>query len=106
LASSGELFSKSRGKRRALVAIVAVLVLLALGVAAGLHYATRSIQERVLGALGPESEVREVKVGLHEVELLGVRVGAPRAGLRTRRCGPSAWCSRRSCARSSPIGWS
>jgi hypothetical protein len=78
LASSGAVFPKSRRTRRALLALLGLVVLVGLGVLGGLHYATRSIEERVLRALGPGSEVREIKVGLHEVELLGVRVSAPK----------------------------
>jgi hypothetical protein len=64
--------------RRPLLIGLGVLVVLALAVLGALHYATRSIEDRVLKALGPESEVEAVKVGLHEVRLVGLRVKAPK----------------------------
>ena len=69
---------RSRGWRRALVITVAVLAVLGIALAGALHYATRTIEERVLQALGPESEVDDVQVGLHEVRLTNLRVKAPR----------------------------
>ena len=67
----------SRKVRRALLVAVAVLALVGVAVAGALHYATRTIEERVLKALGPESVVEDVQVGLHEVRLVGLRVKAP-----------------------------
>lgn len=64
--------------RRALLIALGVLAVLGVVFAGALHYATRTIEDRLLKALGPESEVEEVKVGLHEVRLTGVRVKAPK----------------------------
>jgi hypothetical protein len=58
--------------------VLGLLALIGVGVLAALHYATRSIEERVLRALGPESEIGEVRVGLHEVALNDIRVKAPK----------------------------
>jgi hypothetical protein len=63
--------------RRTIAIGLAVLAVLVVVVAAALHYATRTIEDRVLEALGPDSTVEDVKVGLHEVRLVGVRVKAP-----------------------------
>ena len=57
---------------------------------AGMHFAARSVKESIQQALGPEGEVAEIKVGLTSVEILDVRIKAPRgwpsdSTLRARR---------------------
>lgn len=69
--------TSTRVRRTVLIAL-AVLVVLGLAFAGAIHYATRTIEARVLEALGPDSEVDEVTVGLHEVRLSGLRVKAPK----------------------------
>ena len=64
--------------KKALLVAAGVLAALALAVVAGLHYASRTIEDAALKALGPESEIQEVNVRLTDIELLGVRVGAPK----------------------------
>ncbi len=54
-----------------------VLCLLALGMAFGLHLATRALQTRVQAALGPTGEVAEVVVHWSSIEMRGVHVRAP-----------------------------
>ncbi|HEX2829831.1 MAG TPA: DUF748 domain-containing protein [Burkholderiales bacterium] len=67
----------SRVRRTALI-VLAVLAMLGLAFVGAIHYATRSVEARVLEALGPDSEVDAVTVGLHEVRLAGLRVKAPK----------------------------
>jgi Domain of Unknown Function (DUF748) len=81
--------SEPKYKRWILIAGVAVAVLILAGVA-GMHFAARSVKESIQQALGPEGEVAEIKVGLTSVEILDVRISAPRgwpsdSTLRARR---------------------
>jgi hypothetical protein len=76
--------------KKPLLILVAVLGVIALAIVGGLHYASRTIENVVLKALGPESEMKEAKVRLTDVELLDIRVGAPKgwpadSSLRARR---------------------
>lgn len=64
-------------KRIALV-LLALIVLLAAGAAAGLHFAAKTLQDQVRQALGPESEVGEISLGWSTVEVRGVRVPGPK----------------------------
>ena len=64
--------------RRTVLIVLAVLAVLGIAFAVAIHYATRTVEARVLEALGPDSEVDEVTVGLHEVRLAGLRVKAPK----------------------------
>jgi hypothetical protein len=68
---------------------VVVAVLILAGVAA-MHFAARSAKESIHEALGPEGEAAEIKVGLTSIEILDVRIKAPRgwpsdSTLRARR---------------------
>ena len=76
-------------KRWIFIVGLAVAVLILTGVA-GMHFAARSVKESIQQALGPEGEVAEIKVGLTSVEILDVRIKAPRgwpsnSALRARR---------------------
>jgi hypothetical protein len=81
--------SALKHKRWILTAGVVVAVLALAGVVA-MHYAARSVEESIHEALGPEGEAAEIKVGLTSVEILDVRIKAPRgwpsdSTLRARR---------------------
>jgi hypothetical protein len=76
-------------KRWILIVGVVVAVLTLAGVAA-MHFAARSIKESFQEALGPEGEAAEIKVGLTSIEILDVRIQAPKgwpsdSTLRARR---------------------
>ena len=76
-------------KRWLLIVGVVVAVLLLAGVVA-MHFAARSVKESIQEALGPEGEVAEIKVGLTTIEILDLRIRAPRgwpsdSTLRARR---------------------
>lgn len=64
-------------KRIALV-LLYVIVLLAAGAAAGLHFAAATLRDQVRQALGPESEVGEITLDWSAVEVRGVRVPGPK----------------------------
>ena len=81
--------SALKHKRWILTAGVVGAVLALAGVVA-MHYAARSVEESIREALGPEGEAAEIKVGLTSVEILDVRIKAPRgwpsdSTLRARR---------------------
>lgn len=63
--------------KRILQALVILLVLLGLGAVLGLHFATKSLQGQVQKALGPDSEVGEIKLGWSAVELRDIRLHSP-----------------------------
>lgn len=70
-----------------IVAAAAALVLAAIG---GMHLAARSVERSIRAALGPEGEAAEIRVGLTRIEILEVRIRAPRgwpsdSTLRARR---------------------
>ena len=76
-------------KRWLLIVGVVVAVLVLAGVVA-MHFAARSVKESIQEALGPEGEVAEIKVGLTTIEILDLRIKAPRgwpsdSTLRARR---------------------
>ena len=76
-------------KRWILVVGVVVAVLVLAGVTA-MHFAARSVKESIQEALGPEGEAAEINVGLTSIEILDVRIKAPRgwpsdSTLRARR---------------------
>jgi hypothetical protein len=76
--------------KKPLVIAFAVLAAIVVALFGALHYASRTIEDAVLAALGPESTLGEVKVGLTGVELLDIRVPAPKgwpaeAALSARR---------------------
>ena len=59
------------------ISAVAVAVLILAG-AAAMHLAARSVKDSIQEALGPEGEAAEIKVGLTTIEILDVRIRAPR----------------------------
>ena len=76
-------------KRWILIVGVVVALLILAGVA-GMHFAARSVKESIQEALGPEGEAAEIKVGLTSIEILDVRIKAPKgwpsdSSLRARR---------------------
>jgi hypothetical protein len=65
-------------KRRWLLIVGAVVaVLLVVGIAV-MHFAARSVKESIREALGPEGEAAAINVGLTNVEILDVRITAPK----------------------------
>jgi hypothetical protein len=64
--------------KRAAIIVVAVLGVSAAAVMIGLHFATKELKSQVEQALGAESEVQEIVVGLSSIELRGIRIRAPK----------------------------
>ena len=62
--------------RRWLLLAIFLIGLPLIGFAA-FQYAIHTLRTQVEKALGPQSEVREIKVGLNGVEILGLRIKAP-----------------------------
>jgi hypothetical protein len=76
--------------RRWLLIVGVVVVMLTIAGVAAMHFAARSVKESIQEALGPEGEAAEIKIGLTSIELLDVRIKAPRgwpsdSTLRARR---------------------
>jgi hypothetical protein len=76
--------------KKALLILLSIVAVVGIAIVAALHYASRTVEDVVLKALGPESELGEVKVRLTDVELLDIAVGAPKgwptdSALRARR---------------------
>lgn len=68
-----------KGKlKRALYFIIPLVAVVAAAAATGLHFATKALKTQVEQALGPESEVAEIVVGLSAIELRGIRIRAPK----------------------------
>lgn len=66
--------------RRWLLIAASAVLLLAGALFAALHLAALALKGKVEQSLGPHSEVAEVRVSWSAVEVLGVRIRAPRAG--------------------------
>ncbi|OWW19848.1 DUF748 domain-containing protein [Noviherbaspirillum denitrificans] len=64
------------GKRTLVIAIAAAGALVIAAVI-GLQFATRMLKEQVQQALGPESEVGEIVVGMSSIEIRRIRIAAP-----------------------------
>jgi hypothetical protein len=64
-------------KRWFWIAIVTMVVLTG-AVLAGLHFAAKALKDQVQQALGPESEVGEISVGLSAIEIRKLRVRGPK----------------------------
>lgn len=58
--------------------IAGTLALLVLAVLGAMHYATRSIEDSIREALGPQGEAAEINVRLTNIELIDVRIAAPK----------------------------
>jgi hypothetical protein len=76
--------------RRWILIVGAAFVVLILGGIAAMHIAARSVKESIREALGPEGEAAEISVGLTNIEILNVRIKAPKgwpsdSTLRARR---------------------
>jgi hypothetical protein len=69
---------KNNKLKRAAVVVVAVLGVTAAAVMVGLHFAAKELKTRVEQALGAESEVAEINVGLSSIELRGIRIRGPK----------------------------
>lgn len=64
--------------RRVLIGVFAAAGVLLIAGFIGLQFATRALKAQVEQALGPESEVREIVIGLSAVEIRGIRIAAPK----------------------------
>ena len=65
----------SHSKRRVLI-VLALIGIMVLGGFAAWHVAIRSLKSQVEQALGPQGEVREIRVGLTGIEILDIRIRA------------------------------
>lgn len=77
-------------RNRWLLIAAIVLAVLALAGVAAFHFAARSVKGSIEQALGPEGEAAAINVGLTSVEILDVRIKAPKgwpsdSTLRARR---------------------
>ena len=87
------------GKRRRWVWIVSgVLALLVAGGIVGFRVAVGALRDRVIDALGPESEIAELRVGWSSLDVGGLRITGPEGGPRTTRSGQSTSPSCPACA--------
>lgn len=59
------------------IIVLAVVVGLAVLIAAGLYFGAKALKGKVEEALGPESEIGEIRLGLTAVEVLKLRIKAP-----------------------------
>jgi hypothetical protein len=64
--------------KRVTVSVVAVLVVLAVVVLAGLYFVQREVKERVIAALGPLGSAEHIDVGFTSIRLTNVRLIAPK----------------------------
>jgi hypothetical protein len=68
--------SAAKGKQLRLI-ILLVLLILAAGGYAGFRLAVTLLKERVMEALGPDSEVRDIRAGRFGVHIEGLRIRGP-----------------------------
>ncbi len=66
-----------KGKRWALIALVVLAVLIAGGIV-GFRVAVGALKGKVVEALGPESEIRDIRVGWSSVDLAELRIKGPK----------------------------
>jgi len=66
-----------RGKRWGLIALV-VLVILIVGGIVGFRMAVGMLKGKVVEALGPDSEIKEIRVGWSSVDVEGLRIKGPK----------------------------
>lgn len=64
-------------KRTVIIIVAAIGVAAAVGMV-GLHFAAKALKGQVEQALGPESEVAEIVVGMSSIEARGVRIRGPK----------------------------
>lgn len=57
--------------------LLATIGTLLIGGVLAYRFAIRSLEERIVAALGPRGEVREVRVGFTGIEMSGLRIRAP-----------------------------
>ncbi len=67
-----------RGKRWGLIALVVLLVLIVGGIV-GFRMAVGMLKGKVVEALGPDSEIQEIRVGWSSVDVEGLRIKGPKA---------------------------
>jgi hypothetical protein len=60
------------------IIVLAVVVILGGAIVGGYRYGVRLLQERIVEALGPGSQLRELKVNWFTIEMFGVAIDAPR----------------------------
>lgn len=65
-------------QRRTILLLSGVLFFASVVVALGFHMAVQTLRAKIVEALGPGSEVRELKVGWSSVELVGLDIPAPK----------------------------
>ena len=65
----------SHPKRRVFI-VLALIAIVVLGGFAAWQVAIRSLKSQVEQALGPQGEVREIRVGLTGIEILDIRIRA------------------------------
>lgn len=63
--------------KRIVWALVTLTIVLGLAGTLGLHFASKSLKGKVQQALGPESEVGEIKLGWSAIEIRQIRIHAP-----------------------------
>lgn len=66
----------SRMKRWGIIALITVAALVALG-AAGVHFGAKALRSQIEQALGPESEIGEIRLGWSAVEIHRLRIKGP-----------------------------
>ena len=66
----------SKSQRWAVIGLTVVVSLVVL-VAGGLYFGARALKGKVEQALGPESEIGEIRLGLTAVEIIKLRIKAP-----------------------------
>ncbi len=60
------------------IVVLVVVLLLSIGVAAGYHVGVRLLQSKVVEALGPGSSIAELKVHWNSLEVVRLRIDAPK----------------------------
>lgn len=76
----------TRTRRWGTIALTTLIVLLIAGFAA-FQFALRAAKGQIEAALGPHGEVKEISVGMTGVEILGIRIRAPRGADGAPRAG-------------------
>lgn len=69
---------KTARARRLIVAAIVVTGVLVVAAVIGLQFATRALKDQVRAALGPESEVGDIVVGMSSIEIRDIRIAAPK----------------------------
>ncbi|MFA5243552.1 MAG: DUF748 domain-containing protein [Sulfuricella sp.] len=63
--------------KRIIWAVVTLIIALGLAGTLGMHFAAKSLKDKVTQALGPESEVGEIILGWSAIEIRNIRIRAP-----------------------------